>query len=73
MTSIKTLFNSKTGRILVSVLLGLGVAALFRTMCKEGKCIIINGPPLNEIEGYYYKMNDTCYKYTPVASECKES
>jgi hypothetical protein len=68
--NIKALLESRVGVIIISVLLGLGVAALFRSVCKDGKCVIVNGPPKEEINNYYYKINENCYKYTPVASEC---
>ena len=67
---IRALLQSRMGVIIISIMLGLGVAALFRSVCKDGKCIVVNGPPLDEINNYYYKIDNNCYKYTPVASEC---
>ena len=71
MLQIKKVLDNKFGSIAISILLGLGLAALFKTACKDGQCIVINGPPQAETERYYYKVDDTCYKYPPVASECK--
>jgi hypothetical protein len=68
--NLSKLFESKVGIAMISILLGLGVAAMFRSVCKEGKCIIVNGPPKEDVDKYYYKIQDTCYKYTPVAAEC---
>jgi hypothetical protein len=56
--------------IFVSILLGLGLASFFRRACKNGKCIIIKGPPLEDIKKHVYKIEDECYEYSPVATTC---
>ncbi len=63
--------GSKSGSIIVSIILGLGLAALFRRACKNNTCIVIKGPNTDEVNSYYYKINDDCYKYEPVFSECQ--
>ena len=68
--NIKKLLQKDINQIVISIILGLGLAALFRKACSDKKCLIIEGPPLKETEKYYYKINDNCYKYTPVVSEC---
>ena len=64
------LLNTALGKIILSIILGLGLASLFRQVCKGGNCIIIKGPPITETSKYYYKVDDDCFKYTPVATEC---
>ena len=66
----KKLLNSETGKIVISALLGLGLATLFNKVCKDKNCIIFNGPVLSEIDGKIYKYGDKCYKYTPTATKC---
>ena len=66
----KTLLDSKFGSLAISVLLGLGLAALFRAVCKDGKCIVIKGPSSEDVNNFYYKLDGDCYKYAPVAAEC---
>jgi len=70
MVEVNKIMDTETGAIIVSVILGLGLAALFRKACKDGKCIVIKGHPKTETDQYYYQIENTCYKYTPVASEC---
>lgn len=70
--NISKVFDNRVGVVFISILLGLGVAALFRTVCKDGKCIVITGPPVEETKNFYYKIDDKCFKYTPVASECTD-
>jgi hypothetical protein len=69
---IKQVLDTEFGSIAISVLLGIGLAALFRTACKDGKCVVITGPPRSETENYYYKIDDNCFKYTPVSTECTQ-
>jgi hypothetical protein len=65
-------FRSETGRIIVSIIVGLGLASMFRKVCK-GNCIIVKGPNTSDIQKHYYKMDGECYKYTPYATPCDGS
>ncbi len=67
---IATFLNSKQGSIIVSIILGLGLATLFRQVCKDDRCIIYKGPSAKDTDQYFYKMNDKCYKYTATVSPC---
>ena len=69
---LSRMLYTETGSIIVSIILGLGLAALFRKACIDNKCIIIKGPSYDEIDKYYFKMNDKCYKYRPVFQECRD-
>jgi len=70
MAHLKQLFESNAGSIIISVILGLGLAALFRKACTDNKCIVIKGPSIEEVQEHYYKMNGECYQYKPVYAEC---
>jgi hypothetical protein len=54
--------NSKTGKIIMSILLGLGLATLFRSACKGNHCKVIKAPPLEELDDKIYKFDDKCYQ-----------
>jgi len=62
--------HTETGKIIMSILLGLGLASLFRTICKDNNCLVFRAPPLDEIKDKIYKNNGKCVKYVPVASKC---
>lgn len=71
---IKALMSTPVGKILISVLLGLGLATLFRQTCKAKNCIRFAGPILNEIDGKIYKHGNKCYKYDVESSgKCDET
>lgn len=66
---IGRILESKMGQILISIILGLGLATVFRKVCKEN-CIVVKGPSFEEVQKYYYKIDDNCFKYTPEATKC---
>jgi hypothetical protein len=65
--------ESENGRILMSIILGLGLATLFRASCKGKNCIIYNAPPLNEIKDKTYKINKKCYKFDFNNTKCDKT
>jgi hypothetical protein len=62
--------NSQTGKYLMSILLGIGLATLFRSVCKGSKCNVIKAPPMEEIDGQIYKINNKCYEMKPNLIKC---
>lgn len=62
--------HSERGKILMSILLGLGLASLFRKVCKDHNCLTFYAPPLDDFKDKIYKNNGKCIKYVPVATKC---
>jgi hypothetical protein len=62
--------HTERGRIIMSIILGLGLASLFRTICKDRNCVIFHAPPLDEFKDKIYKNNGKCVKYVPIATKC---
>ena len=62
--------HTETGRIIMSILLGLGLASLFRTVCKNNNCLTFHAPPLDDFKDKIYKNNGRCFKYSPIATKC---
>lgn len=71
--NFKRLLHTEQGKTIISILLGLGLASLFRKICKDKNCIDFKGPVLKDYEGQTYKYNDKCYKYTVEAASCVEN
>jgi hypothetical protein len=68
--SLKQLLDDKYGSIIISIILGLGLSAIFRKACKNGKCIVLRGPRPKELKGDVYYWYDKCIKYEVVPSKC---
>ena len=62
--------HTQSGKIIMSILLGFGLASLFRTVCKNKDCLIFHAPPIEEVKDKIYKNNGKCVKYSQVATKC---
>ena len=67
---IRRLIYSKFGEYVISILLGLGLATLFRKVCKDRNCILFKAPEIEKIENSVYKYNNKCYKFKSKAETC---
>ena len=63
--------NSQNGKILMSILMGLGLATMFRQMCKGKRCRIKSAPPHDDVNGKIYKYNGKCYEFRKLDMDCK--
>jgi hypothetical protein len=68
--NFKRLLNTEMGRFFISVLLGLGIATLFRQVCTGDKCITFNGPVISDIDDKIFKQDGKCYKYATRPAKC---
>lgn len=73
MLQLTNFIHTKTGRVLMSILLGLGLSTFFRRVCKGKRCVIMRAPPQNEMDGKVYKYGEQCYKTTLTAAKCDPS
>lgn len=67
---IKKIFYNEFGAVLISIILGIGLASLFRKACKDRECIIFKGPPLEDIKDQIYKHEENCYKFNEQSIKC---
>ena len=70
---LNLLKNNTTACKIISIILGLGLASLFRKTCKSSNCIVIKGPSINEISKQIYKIDDKCYEYIPKVTLCDKN
>ena len=68
--NFKRLLNTSIGQFIISLLLGLGLATLFRKACKDKNCIVFNGPVISDVEGKIYKYGEKCFTYVPTPTQC---
>ena len=64
------LLYTDLGRIFISIILGLGLATLFRKVCTDKSCILFNGPVISDLEDKIYKHGEKCYKYSTRTDKC---
>jgi len=68
---IKDIINSTRGKYVLSLLLGLGLATLFRRACKDRDCLVFKAPKMSEVKGKIFKYDNKCFKYNEQNSTCK--
>jgi hypothetical protein len=68
--NLKRLVGTSLGRNVISILLGLGLATLFRKVCNDKNCIVFNGPVITDIEDKTFKHGEKCYKYRSTTDRC---
>ena len=71
--NLKRLLYTEFGQVLISVMLGLGLATMFREVCEGKNCLIFNGPVINEIDGKIYKFGEYCHKYVLNPVSCNKT
>ena len=65
--------HTHTGKIIMSIILGIGLATFFRAVCKGRRCRVILSPPIEEIQDQTYKFNGKCYTFEKNAIDCKKN
>lgn len=71
--NFKRLLNTQIGVAFISILLGLGLATLFRKVCKDRDCIHFKGPVITDITGKVFKHGEKCYNYKFHPSTCNNN
>ena len=67
---LKRILDTELGRFFISVILGIGLATLFRKACTDKSCITFNGPVIDEVHGKIYQFGEFCYKYELIPDKC---
>ena len=69
---LKRLIYGEPGKIIISIILGLGLATLFRKVCKDRDCIIFRAPDINKIKNQIFKFEGKCYKFSEEIERCDD-
>ena len=68
----KIVLENKIGKIIISIILGIGLASIFRKVCKDNNCIVIKGPDPEIIKDKIFKYDTKCYQYKPETTKCSK-
>ncbi len=55
---------------LISFILGIGLATMFRPICKGPDCLVIRGPPVQELRETVYQFGSRCVEFKTRTVEC---
>lgn len=71
--NFKSIIHSEKGKIIISILLGFGMATLFRKSCinsnGENTCIHYTS---NKPDQTIYNYDNKCYTVEPVPAQCDD-
>ena len=68
MKEIKQMLKSDKGVLLISIILGLGFAGLFKMSCDSRSCLIYKAPDLEKKR--QVKVNNKCYDVSEEMVDC---
>jgi hypothetical protein len=66
---IKTI-HTPNGKMVISVILGIGLASLFRKVCTGRSCLVFKAPDFNEVEKTTYSHDNKCYRFEKQSVSC---
>jgi hypothetical protein len=66
---IKKFVKTKKGKQILSVILGFGLATLFRVSCKGKNCTVFRAAPIEKVKGIY-SFGSKCFSFTPNSTKC---
>ena len=55
---------------LLSFFICVGIAAMFRPMCRGSDCIVLHGPPVRDVIDKVYQMGEKCVEFTTELTDC---
>lgn len=68
--SIRKAIQSKSGKVIISIVLGFGLATLFRKVCHDRTCLQFNAVTNDKIKEKIFKFNNKCYTFKENAVSC---
>lgn len=71
--NLRRLLYSDIGKYIISILLGLGLATLFRKVCKDRNCIVFKAPNIQKIKNQIFKFENKCYKFIESIEKCNNN
>ena len=68
--NIMKFMKTQQGSYVVSIILGIGIASLFRKSCASRNCMVFRGPPIDNVKKSVFRHNNKCYKFTEKSVDC---
>jgi hypothetical protein len=62
--------KSETFKVVGSTVLGIGIMAAIKPMCRTDDCKVQKAPPVEEIMKSTYQIGQKCYKFKTNHADC---
>lgn len=73
MKMIKEYIYKNEISLLISFLIGFGLATMFRQVCNDDRCRVVKGPKPEEVEGKTFQTADGCFQYKQYPVKCNKN
>lgn len=70
---IHRLLYSKYSKLILSILIGFGLATMFRKECKDDSCLQQKGPSIEQIKDKIFKHDNNCYTLSYSSEKCDDN
>lgn len=67
---IREIMNRPSFNIMFSILLGIGIIAIIRPMCKGTDCVVAKPPPSKEWDSAVYRIGKDCFQFDLITTKC---
>ena len=64
------ILKTRKFNIMFSFLIGLGLIAILRPVCKGDACMTLKAPPANEVNKATYQLGSKCYRFRVANVDC---
>lgn len=68
--SLSRLVNSDGGKIIISIILGIGLASLFKKACNDRNCLVFKSPSFSNVKDKIFQHGDQCVTFKERNIEC---
>ena len=65
--------HTEFGQVVISIILGIGLASIFRRSCHDKECYKFQSPKTSEVESTTYLHGGTCYKFKAETRNCQQN
>ena len=70
---LRRLIYSDVGKYVISIILGLGIATLFRKVCKDRECLVFHAADHKKIKNQIFEFDGKCYEFNEKAERCNKN
>ena len=62
--------DTRVGSIVISMILGIGLASIFRKVCNTRDCLVFQAPPMKDVTENTYGHDGRCYRFKESSIAC---
>lgn len=70
MDKVSKILNTETFAIMFSFVVGAGIVAIARPLCKGETCTLKKAPPIKDWDNSVYRIGNKCYEYKATPVQC---